>query len=165
MYAASKSTLCRSLGTQESDACERTRFCLSPSLSEEERGKYCASDPKPTTHRNRHPSGGRHVDLRRRSVEIRQRALSACETLRRGEMVSGAWPPRPRNLAAAHSSSCRILVVAVPPVDELDLVGPLQVFNPVNRLAGRTMYTIEVVTNVAGTSARALGERPQTSGS
>jgi len=35
----------------------------------------------------------------------------------------------------------------VPPVDELDLVGPLQVFNSVNRLAGRTIYTIEVVTN------------------
>jgi transcriptional regulator GlxA family with amidase domain len=41
----------------------------------------------------------------------------------------------------------RIIVVAVPPVDELDLVGPLQVFNSVNRLAGRTIYTIEVVTN------------------
>ena len=41
----------------------------------------------------------------------------------------------------------RIVVVAVPPVDELDLVGPLQVFNSVNRLAGRTVYTIEVTTN------------------
>ena len=37
--------------------------------------------------------------------------------------------------------------MVVPPVDELDLVGPLQVFNSVNRLAGRTIYTIEVVTN------------------
>ena len=46
-----------------------------------------------------------------------------------------------------HSSSRRIIVVVVPPVDELDLVGPLQVFNSVNRLAGRTNYTIEVVTN------------------
>jgi len=35
----------------------------------------------------------------------------------------------------------------VPPVDELDLVGPLQVFNSVNRLAGRPIYAIEVVTN------------------
>ena len=41
----------------------------------------------------------------------------------------------------------RIVVVVVPPVDELDLVGPLQVFNSVNRLAGRPIYTIEVVTN------------------
>jgi transcriptional regulator GlxA family with amidase domain len=46
-----------------------------------------------------------------------------------------------------HSSSRRIIVVIVPPVDELDLVGPLQVFNSVNRLAGRPIYTIEVVTN------------------
>ena len=44
----------------------------------------------------------------------------------------------------------RIVVVAVPPVDELDLVGPLQVFNSVNRLAGRTIYAIEVVTNADG---------------
>ena len=35
----------------------------------------------------------------------------------------------------------------MPPVDELDLVGPLQVFNSVNRLAGRKIYAIEVVTN------------------
>src|SRR5216684_6320293 len=45
------------------------------------------------------------------------------------------------------SSSRRIIAVVVPPVDELDLVGPLQVFNSVNRLAGRPIYTIEVVTN------------------
>ena len=50
---------------------------------------------------------------------------------------------RPRR----QSSSRRIVVVVVPPVDELDLVGPLQVFNSVNRLAGRTIYAIEVVTN------------------
>lgn len=46
-----------------------------------------------------------------------------------------------------HSSSRRIVVVLVPPVDELDLVGPLQVFSSVNRLAGRSIYTIDVVTN------------------
>lgn len=46
-----------------------------------------------------------------------------------------------------HSSGRRIVVVVVPPVDELDLVGPLQVFNSVNRLAGRIIYSIEVVTN------------------
>ena len=45
------------------------------------------------------------------------------------------------------SVSRRIIVLVVSPVDELDLVGPLQVFNSVNRLAGRTIYTIEVVTN------------------
>jgi len=41
----------------------------------------------------------------------------------------------------------RIVVVAVPPVDELDLVGPLQVFHSVNRLVGRPIYSIEVVTS------------------
>jgi transcriptional regulator GlxA family with amidase domain len=46
-----------------------------------------------------------------------------------------------------HPTSRRIVVVVVPPVDELDLVGPLQVFNSVNRLASRSIYTIEVVTS------------------
>jgi len=45
------------------------------------------------------------------------------------------------------SGGRRILIVVVPPVDELDLVGPLQVLNSVNRLAGRTVYRMEVVTN------------------
>jgi transcriptional regulator GlxA family with amidase domain len=45
------------------------------------------------------------------------------------------------------SVSRRIIVVVIPPVDELDLVGPLQVFHSVNRLAGRKIYAIEVVTN------------------
>jgi transcriptional regulator GlxA family with amidase domain len=46
------------------------------------------------------------------------------------------------------AASRRIVVLVVPPVDELDLVGPLQVFSSVNRLAGRTIYSIDVVTNV-----------------
>jgi transcriptional regulator GlxA family with amidase domain len=41
----------------------------------------------------------------------------------------------------------RVIVVVVPPVDELDLVGPLQVFSAVNRLAKRQVYAIEIVTN------------------
>lgn len=44
----------------------------------------------------------------------------------------------------------RILVIAVPPVDELDLVGPLQVFSAVNRLARETIYSIQVVTTGSG---------------
>lgn len=40
----------------------------------------------------------------------------------------------------------RIIVVVVPPADELDLVGPLQVFSSINRLAGQTLYTVELVT-------------------
>jgi transcriptional regulator GlxA family with amidase domain len=41
----------------------------------------------------------------------------------------------------------RVIVVVVPPVDELDLVGPLQVFSSVNRLAGKIIYSIELVTS------------------
>jgi transcriptional regulator GlxA family with amidase domain len=41
----------------------------------------------------------------------------------------------------------RIIVVVVPPIDELDLVGPLQVFSAANRLAGKTVYEVEIVTN------------------
>jgi len=44
----------------------------------------------------------------------------------------------------------RIVILAVPPVDELDLVGPMQVFNSVNRLAGAAVYSIEVATTASG---------------
>jgi transcriptional regulator GlxA family with amidase domain len=49
-------------------------------------------------------------------------------------------------MAAVSESSRRIVVVVVPPVDELDLVGPIQVLHSVNRLAGRKIYAIEVAT-------------------
>src|SRR5215469_1474638 len=55
--------------------------------------------------------------------------------------------PHQKTSARSRSLSRRIIVVVVPPVDELDLVGPLQVFKSVNRLAGRSIYAIEVVTN------------------
>src|SRR5258705_3832573 len=58
-------------------------------------------------------------------------------------MASPSKKPGPRR----SSSSRRIIVVVVSPVDELDLVGPLQVFHCVNRLAGKPIYSIEVVTN------------------
>jgi transcriptional regulator GlxA family with amidase domain len=45
------------------------------------------------------------------------------------------------------ASSRRIVVVVVPPVDELDLVGPLQVWSSVNRLAGRPIYSVEMATS------------------
>jgi transcriptional regulator GlxA family with amidase domain len=53
---------------------------------------------------------------------------------------------RSRHRNAAQKSR-RVIVVVVPPVDELDLVGPLQVFSSVNRLAKRQIYSIEIVTN------------------
>src|SRR5690242_4495995 len=46
----------------------------------------------------------------------------------------------------SQAAARRVLVVVVPPVDELDLVGPLQVFSAVNRLAARPIYAIDVVT-------------------
>src|SRR5262245_34008318 len=58
-------------------------------------------------------------------------------------MVSTSRTSRPRRPPATR----RIVVVVVPPVDELDLVGPLQVFHSVNRLAGRTIYEIEIATS------------------
>jgi transcriptional regulator GlxA family with amidase domain len=41
----------------------------------------------------------------------------------------------------------RIIVVVVPPIDELDLVGPVQVFSAANRLVRKTIYEVEIVTN------------------
>jgi transcriptional regulator GlxA family with amidase domain len=41
----------------------------------------------------------------------------------------------------------RIVVVVVPPVEELDLVGPLQVFGAANRLVGKSVYQVEIATN------------------
>lgn len=51
-----------------------------------------------------------------------------------------------RKTRSLRHSTRRIVAAVVPPVDEFDLVGPLQVFNSVNRLAGRPIYSIEVVT-------------------
>jgi len=50
----------------------------------------------------------------------------------------------------------RIIVVVVPPIDELDLVGPIQVFSAANRLIGKTVYDVEIVTN--GKELRVQGE-------
>ena len=41
----------------------------------------------------------------------------------------------------------RIAVIVVPPVEELDLVGPMQVFSAANRLAGKPVYAVEIATN------------------
>ena len=64
-----------------------------------------------------------------------------------GGIVNDVRSAKTNGALSRKSASRRIIVVVVPPVDELDLVGPLQVFNSVNRLAGRTIYTIEIVTN------------------
>jgi len=56
-------------------------------------------------------------------------------------------PASRKGSSVGQLSARRIVVVVVPPVDELDLVGPLQVLNSVNRLTGRNIYAIEVATN------------------
>ena len=45
------------------------------------------------------------------------------------------------------TSSRRVVVLVVPPVDEFDLVCPVQVFGAANRLAGKPVYAVEIVTN------------------
>ncbi|HSS21700.1 MAG TPA: GlxA family transcriptional regulator [Pyrinomonadaceae bacterium] len=40
----------------------------------------------------------------------------------------------------------RIVIVVVPPIEELDLVIPIQVFNAANRLSGRKIYSLEIAT-------------------
>src|SRR5262245_41994085 len=80
------------------------------------------------------------VALRHRCGGIRHRARFPCESPGTAREW-GAMPPHFRKACSRRpSQGRRILVVAVPPVDELDLVGPLQVFNSVNRLAGRNLY-------------------------
>lgn len=54
------------------------------------------------------------------------------------------------------ASSRRLVVLAVPPVDEFDLVCPIQVFGAANRLAGKPVYSVEVVTN--GKDVKVQGE-------
>jgi len=50
----------------------------------------------------------------------------------------------------------RVLIAAVPPVDELDLVGPATVFAAANRLAGTPVYSVEIATS--GTDLTIKGE-------
>jgi transcriptional regulator GlxA family with amidase domain len=64
-----------------------------------------------------------------------------------GAKGRAAASPSKGRVSGRQSPGRRIVAVVVPPVDELDLIGPLQVFSSVNRLAGRTIYTIEVATN------------------
>jgi transcriptional regulator GlxA family with amidase domain len=40
----------------------------------------------------------------------------------------------------------RIVVIVVPPVDELDLVGPIKVFGAANRLSKKHIYEVEILT-------------------
>jgi transcriptional regulator GlxA family with amidase domain len=50
----------------------------------------------------------------------------------------------------------RVIVLVVPPVEELDLVGPIQVFAAANRLAKQPVYDVEIATN--GSDLTVAGE-------
>src|ERR1700755_1850471 len=54
---------------------------------------------------------------------------------------------RKRSGASTPLKKRRIIVVVVPPVEELDLVGPMQVFGAANRLSSKKLYSLEVATN------------------
>src|SRR5215472_15346517 len=54
------------------------------------------------------------------------------------------------------SSNRRVVVLVVPPVDEFDLVCPIQVFGAANRLTGKPVYSVEVAT--AGKGLKVQGE-------
>jgi hypothetical protein len=47
----------------------------------------------------------------------------------------------------------RVAVVVVPPVEELDLVGPMQVFSAANRLAGMPVYAVTALSGFTGVIA------------
>ena len=56
----------------------------------------------------------------------------------------------------AAASNRRVIVLVVPPVDEFDLVCPIQVFGAANRLAGKPIYSVEIATN--GKDLKVQGE-------
>jgi transcriptional regulator GlxA family with amidase domain len=64
-----------------------------------------------------------------------------------GRHIESIMPADSKPQGTRRASTRRILFLIVPPVDELDLIGPLQVFSSVNRLAGRKIYSIELATN------------------
>src|SRR5215471_9129912 len=78
---------------------------------------------------------------------MRRNPSYALQVDRRRGIVWGTITVTSRKTKSRPHSTRRIIAAVVPPVDELDLVGPLQVFNSVNRLASRPIYSIEVVTN------------------
>lgn len=54
--------------------------------------------------------------------------------------------PKPKSNASLVKRR-RIVIVVVPPIEEMDLVAPLQVFGAANRLSERNVYSLEIATN------------------
>src|SRR5262245_3395698 len=71
-----------------------------------------------------------------------------------GEMMNKA---RKEDTQGRRLSKRRIVVVVVPPVEELDLVAPMQVLSAANRLSGKKVYSIEIVTNAGSLTVEGEG--------
>src|SRR5689334_9258029 len=66
---------------------------------------------------------------------------------KRGLKKSPEPPARRASRLSGSGDRVRVAVVVVPPVEELDLVGPVQVLSAANRLMRKPGYSVEVVTN------------------
>src|SRR5574341_1030237 len=66
---------------------------------------------------------------------------------------------RARRVKIGATMRKRIVFLVVPPVDELDLVGPLEVFGAANRLlgGGRAPYAVEIVTTAQNRQVDGVG--------
>jgi transcriptional regulator GlxA family with amidase domain len=101
--------------------------------------------------------GAPRAEFRQASSEFRHGTNFCLRTHDEDTIVTGMGPSRSRAGSRRLAAGRRIVVLVVPPVDELDLVGPVQVFNSVNRLAGRSIYSIEVVTSARGREVEGEG--------
>src|SRR5262249_33834 len=98
-------------------------------------------------------------------VEVCDRERTICAncgeqrlaTTDRAGIVSGpAMLSRNHNPRRKGAAGRRVVVLAVPPVDEFDLVCPVQVFSAANRLGGKPIYAVEIATN--GKDLKVQGE-------
>src|SRR5215475_5988712 len=92
--------------------------------------------------------------MRQMCAVLRQRAGNPCRGRAGPCIVCVAMPGFTQRESKVQPR--RIIVIVVPPVEELDLVGPLQVFGAANRLSGKPVYSVEVVTN--GSDMNVAGE-------
>jgi hypothetical protein len=67
--------------------------------------------------------------------------IHLAQYLRSQEMTN-----RNESTPASKKKGRRVVVIVVPPVEELGLVGPMQVLGAANRLSKKAIYSLEVVT-------------------
>ncbi len=95
------------------------------------------------------PMRGRDLTQRRKEKPL-QNAAALCvfASLRENVFLVSQKKRNPKQR--------RVVFVVVPPIEELDLVGPMQVFTAANRLAGREIYALEIATT--GNELKVEGE-------